>query len=517
MIELVVRGGRTIETGGSGSSRLSAPVDVGIAGGRIVALGEEVDAPDAAVLDAAGCVLAPGLVNGHTHSHELLHRGRSRKLPLEVWMHGPRPPFPIQPLSAEEVYTRTIVAGLEQLRGGATTIVDDVAFPGLDRTCIEAAFRAYDDLGARAYVGVSLLNRPYARAMPFADEELPASLGTTPPATTDARGAASRPADDLCATSPAATDDLLGLVRDLLGARSDSRVRFIVAPSAPQRCSDRLLVEAVGLAREAGAPAIMHVHETRLQAVTGQRWYGATMIEHLHELGVLGPGLSLIHGVWLTPRDVDLLAASNTTVQHNPVSNLRLGSGLAPVRAMLDAGVNVSLGTDGCGSCVTASTIDGVRQAALLHALRGDDPSTWVDAGEALTMATTAAARALLRDDLGRLEVGCRADLLCVRLDGPSFVPLNDPLRQLVHGAAAARIDTVVVDGRPVLAGGRVLTVDEPAALEAARELHRERAPELDRLDALVAGIQPAYLRIHHRCLAEPISPETYSARLSER
>ncbi|MGH7312070.1 MAG: amidohydrolase family protein, partial [Candidatus Rokuibacteriota bacterium] len=483
-----------------GAHAASEPVDVRIRDGRIEAVvpptAGSLGAPDA--LDVRGMLVVPGLVNGHTHSHETFHKGRYENLPLEVWMHYVRPPFPGPPLDAEAVYVRTMVAAIEALRGGATTVVDDVnQFPHLREDHIEAVFRAYEDVGLRALVSVSLFDRPFFRAVPYIEEEMPPALLAE---------LAAAPAPD--------PKRLLDLAANLIRRRHPhrNRVGFIVAPSAPQRCTDPFLADLLGLARQQRVPAIIHVHETRLQAVSGQLFYGKTMVAHLDDLGVLGPTLSLIHGVWLRPDDVARLARAGATVQHNPVSNLRLASGLGPVRALLDSGVNVSLGSDGCGSCTASRMLDVVGAAAMLHTLRGE-MGDWIGAREAWAMATVNGARALGFEDLGRVAAGHRADLVCYRLDGVGFTPLNDPLRQLVCGERGQSIDTVVVDGRVVMRSGRIVTVDEAALLAAAREVHARLLPDLTRSDALVDGIRPVYERIYRRCLAQPIPADTYSAR----
>jgi guanine deaminase len=496
----VLAGGRLCEAAEDGH-RLGDPVDVLIEDGSITG----VRAHDPAFLeragsvDARGLLVLPGLVNGHTHSHEILHRGRYPKLPLEVSMHYLRPPRPAFRLTPDELYVRTLLAAAEALRGGATTVVDDVnLFPHADEAAIDAVFRAYADSGLRAFVGVSLFDRRYFRAMPFVEEELPAETLAK-----------------LEALPSPQTGDVLELARRLAAEhapRPGRRVAACIAPSAPQRCTDELLVELAALARAEGIPAIVHVHETRLQAVTGQLQYGSTMVEHLHSLGVLGPGLSLVHAVWLTPHDLELLAASGATAQHNPVSNLRLGSGVAPVRELLRAGVNVSLGTDGCGSCVSASMRDAVRQAALLGGLRG--PGDWLSAAEALELATVSGARPLGLDGvIGRVEPGQRADLACYRLDGIAFAPLNDPLRQWAYAEQGQALDTVLVDGRVAVSGGAIVGFDEATLLEEARALHGRLTAAIERNDAFVDELRPVYERVHRRALATSIPAETIPAR----
>jgi guanine deaminase len=499
---LTLAGGRLLVEAGPGAHRLGDPVDIRVRGPIIEAIGPHDPAgprgPE--VVDVSGMLVVPGMINGHTHSHETFHKGRYENLPLEVWMHYLRPPFPPPPLGAEEVYLRTMLTALESLRGGATTVVDDVNhFPDLREDHIAAVFRAYEDAGLRALVSVSLFDRPFFRAVPFIEEEMPADV---------LADLAGRPGPD--------PQRLLDLAADLIERRHPARNRVgsIVAPSAPQRCTDGFLADLLGLARQAEVPAIVHVHETRLQAVTARLMYGKTMIAHLDDLGLLGPRLSLIHGVWLAPDDIARLARSGVTVQHNPISNLRLASGLAPVRALLRAGVNVSLGSDGCGSCSSLSMLHVVGAAADLHTLRGDDPREWVGAAEAWTLATANGARALgMEKVLGRIAPGYRADLVCYRLGGVGFTPLNDPLRQLVRGERGQSIDTVVIDGELVMRGGMMARVDEASLLAAAREAHARLLPDLVRCEALVGRIRPVYERIYARCLALEIPPDTYPAR----
>ena len=170
--------------------------------------------------------------------------------------------------------------------------------------------------------------------------------------------------------------------------------------------------------------------------VTGQLWYGCTPLEYLHQIGFMKPNTQFIHGIWLKPNEIDILAKTGVSVQHNPGSNLKVGSGLAPIRALLDAGVNVSMGTDGCGSIEGTDMQNALYLCGLLHKLRGDH-TKWVGATEALHAATVGGARALGRGrDLGAIEAGRTADLTAYRLDSIPFTPLNNAVSQLVFSAA---------------------------------------------------------------------------------
>ena len=268
------------------------------------------------------------------------------------------------------------------------------------------------------------------------------------------------------------------------------------------------------LADDFDLPIIIHVHETRLQVVTGHMFYGATMVEYLHRIGFLRPGVSLIHAVWLTPRDIEILAETGATAQHNPVGNFSLGSGLCPVRPLLEAGVNVSLGTDSCSSSFTVSMMKTLNAAALASNIHGREPDDWITADEAFSAATIGGARALgLGDDLGAVEVGRIADLNVWRLDSIAFTPLSDPLRQLVYCESDRDLDAVIVDGDIVMRDGRLLRIDEAAILAEAQEAYRELAPQFDAAESALVDVLSACKTIYHRCLDQEIAADTYPAR----
>jgi guanine deaminase len=269
------------------------------------------------------------------------------------------------------------------------------------------------------------------------------------------------------------------------------------------------------MADEFDLPVMIHVQETRLQVVTGQVMFGSTMIEYLDRIGFLKPKTALIHAIWLNPREIDILAHAGVTVQHNPICNLKVGSGIAPIRALLDAGINVSLGSDGCGSVETADMHKAVLAAALLHKVRGDDHTRWIGAMEAWRAGTVGGTRALGRErELGAIEVGRIADLTAYRLDRIPFVPLNDPLRQLVYAETGAGLDMAFVDGEPVVMNGRLTRIDEPKLVDEIRAEHEKLEPLIAEAEASVAPILAVYRRIYERCRQEPIAADTYPTRL---
>jgi guanine deaminase len=466
--------------------------DIWIEAGLIRVIRPHISPTSQRVIDASNLLLTPGLINGHFHSHEHFHKGRYDNLPLELWMHFVRPPTPPPPLTPEQVYLRTMIGAIEALRTGTTFVVDDVnQAPLYAQACIDAVFQAYEDIGLRALVSVSLFDRPFHRAVPFFDEEMPEPLRQP----LDAQG---KPDGDR----------LLALAENLAHCRhpQQHRVGYIVAPSAPQRCSDRFLTQLSELAARHNLPVMMHLLETRLQAVTGGILYGRSMVEHLAELGVLSPRLALQHCVWLSQQDVEKLAISQTTAVYNPLSNLKLGSGRMPVRDFLDAGVNVALASDGCGSRDSLNMLAVVQGAALLNKQPLEPPERWLSAEEAFQFATEGGARAFgFAGQLGKLAPGYRADLVGYRRDRPAFVPLNHPLRQLVYAETGAAIDLVVVDGRIVMQWGELTQIREADLIEQIHQTHQAILPHLEASEDSVKTFLPYYRKIYDRCLREAI------------
>ena len=478
------------------------PLDIVVEGDRIAAIVPEGQACEGEVLLMPDRLVAPGLVDGHLHSHEHFQKGRFENLPLELWMNYVRTVRPVT-LTPRQVYLRTLIGAIESLRSGATTIVDDMSTGGvLDPALIEAAFQAYEDAGIRAVVGFSMMDRAVVDNYLDVDAVFPPELAA------QLRG--------LPRPEPTA---VLDMVRRFAGHRHPSRDRVgvMVSPSAPHRCTPEFLARCRALADELDLPAAIHAQETRLQVVTGQGFYGKTMIARLHELGFLKPKTTLIHAVWLSPEELAMIADAGATVQHNAWSNLMLGSGAQPVRRVLEAGINLSMGADGCASTVTCNMLNVVGTAAALSKIRGDDYTRWLSAAEALRAATIGGATALgLGGSLGQVAVGMLADLVVYRLDTPAFTPLGDPIRQLVYAERGASIDAVMVAGRLLMRGGRITQFDETALLREIQQAYEALSPEFDAAEASVGPMRTAMEEIYRRSLALGLPRATFPARFPD-
>ena len=457
-------------------SPAATPADVLVAGDRIVAVGPNLAAPaDAARLDATGRLVLPGFVNAHTHAHNNLAKGSGDNWTLELFLNAGSAMF--RGRRAEEQYLSALLGAVEMVKTGATSAYDlflEIPAPSLES--IEAVVQAYSDVGLRAVVAPAVSDLFFYDTVPGLLDAMPQELR-----------------QEVEGRRPASGDPTLKTVRDALvrfRQAAGGRVQLAVAPTIPGQCSDAFLLGCARLAQEFGALLHTHLAESKVQALTGVRRYGVSLTRHLHDLGILGPRFTAAHAIWLDGDDIALLADAGASVAHNAASNMRLGSGIAPIAEMLARGVNVGIGTDGTACSDNLNMFAAVRFAALASKVRTPDYPTWVSSQQALTMATRGGARALgFGDALGAVAPGFLADLVLVDLGSTHLTPLNDLPNQLVYAETGAGVETVIVGGRIVVHGGRVLAVDEEAlrrkAQAAAEDLRARNRPEWDLVDRL--------------------------------
>jgi 5-methylthioadenosine/S-adenosylhomocysteine deaminase len=469
--------------------------DVTVEAGRIAVIGAPNRAVSdaAATIDASGMLLLPGLCNAHLHSMEMPLRGVVWGLPMELYRVCIAPLGMGTKISPEDVYARTRAAALEMLRNGTTMVVDDVVHESLEAEYVDAVLQAYADVGMRAMVTIHCEDRPWTESVPFLDDLVDA----------EAR-------EWLTAVGTPSTESLLETCEAAVGRWSEHElVSCIPGPSAPHRCTPELLSGLKEISTGAGLAFHIHVQETLMQATGGPLMFGKSMVAWLDELGLLDRGTTIAHGVWLSEEDIEIVARTGTSVVHNPISNLKLGSGIAPVRRLLAAGVNVALGGDGYTCNDRQDMFEAIKLAALLSDVRSSDFEQWLAPEEVLEMATVNGARANLLDGLGLIEEGSPADLALVRLDPPEFHPLNDPLAQAVFAGDARHVDTVIVGGEVLVEGGRALRIDEQAAwaasAESATRFLEAAGPFLERM----AGLMPAHREAYRRCV-EILSRDPY-------
>lgn len=358
--------------------------------------------------------VTPGLVNAHTHAAMALLRGVGDDLPLMRWLTERIWPLEKALVSEEFVYDGTRLAALEMLRAGVTCCSDMYFFP-------DASARALRDVGMRAVVGIIAVEFPSAYA---------------------------GDAEDYLRKGLAARDAL----------RDDPLTSFTLAPHAPYTVSDATFGRVAVLAEELDLPVHMHVHETRHEIDESVAQHGARPLARLDHLGLVSERLIAVHAVHLTDAEIALLAQRGASVAHCPASNLKLASGIAPVAALLAAGVNVAIGTDGAASNNRLDLLGETRLAALLAKGAAGDAGA-MPASSALECATLGGARALgLAREIGTIEVGKQADLAAFDLSAPEEVPCIDPVSHLVYSTDRGSVSDVWVAGSHVVRARQVVT-----------------------------------------------------------
>lgn len=452
---MIIKNGLVLRPDGS-----VGPLDIRIDGGRIAELGSPEPHQDEEILDARDRLIAPGLINTHCHSNENYFKGCFDNLPLELWLLFSYPVLSAPRQSAREIYVRTMLGCIEMLRSGCTTVVDFLyEMPETTAESVAAVLQAYRDSGMRVLLIVGFSDKVYYETTPMAMELL----------TPDLKERMDR--------EPLPTPEESLRLMDGLRERwhgLDNRIALGLGPSGPQRCSDRELEMTAAYAARHDLRIHIHTLETKMQAYTGRLYWGKTIIEHLHDLDFLSPRVSLNHAIWLTERDIDLVAESGATTTHNLLSNFKLGSGISPVPEMLTKGINVSLGTDGKSSNDSQDMYEVVKTVALLHKTQQPEFERWLGAPESWHMGTIGGAQSIgMRGQVGEIEVGQRADLVLFDLNTIPFTPFNNPLRQLVYCLPSSSVKTVLVEGTIVVDDGRMAGVDEQALLQEGNELGR--------------------------------------------
>ncbi|MGH7267374.1 MAG: amidohydrolase family protein [Candidatus Rokuibacteriota bacterium] len=467
--------------------RVLDPGHVLIEGRRLAAVGRGRYPGDRArheVHDAAGHIVMPGLVNGHTHSYANLVKGTLENIPLEIWMLYAMPQG--RHMEPEDVVINAALGAIDMLKGGVTCCLDQLAE---DRENLALVAREYRRIGLRAVLAPMFGDVAYGQTLP--------EVMTLP--------GGDRPHSGRRA--PPTADGILAMVEDLAAEchRPDEGIVIGVGPSGPQRCTDALLRGSADLADRLDLPIHTHLLETRAQEVTAYRLYGRSMVDHLDRLGFLRRRLSLAHAIWLTREEIDLVAARGASVVSNPVCNMGAGSGVPPLLHYRAAGVNVGLGTDGANGPGRQSMFEVMKAAGMAARIQDWDFARWPTAMDLLAMATSGSARALgLGDQVGSLEPGKQADLVLLRRDVPALTPLNDVAWQLVQGVPESAVERVIVGGRIVVDRGRVLTVDESAVLRAAAARGRRLLDACRDEVAAVRRLHPEMTAMLQRAYATP-------------
>lgn len=492
MRHLLIRGAEVLA---SAEAETPLRADILARDGRIVAVESGLMPPDAAteILDAENCIAIPGLINAHLHSSGNLQRGTLDGLPLEIFMLYEVPPLAAGPEDPHLVRLRTLLGAVEMLKLGITSVLDDAFFvPLCSTSSIDAIAGAYRDAGMRATLG---LDQPIVleyEKYPFLKDLLPEEFG---------REMEHAPRE----TAAGMAEHYRHLIDTWHGA-GEGRIAAAVSCSAPQRATPEYLQTLSEISRREDLPFFCHVLETKLQRVLGEEKYGRSLVRYIDELGVLDERCQVIHGVWIDDEDIEILARSGATVAHNPVCNLRLGSGVMPFRKLRDAGVPICLGTDEAVSDDSHNLWGAVKLVGLVHTLAERSDARWPKAPEILDCVWNGGSRVMRRDyPLGRIEPGAVADIALLDRNADAFMPLGDLRRQLVYNETGSSVRHTIVDGRIVVRDRRVTTIDEAALKAEVRAMEPALAAATCDLRNGAQRLEPYYRAMVERAHARDV------------
>ena len=399
--------------------------DIAIENGRIAAVGvlDEAAWQDAETRDCKGKLAMPGLVNAHTHAAMTLLRSYADDMNLMDWLE--KKIWPVEAkMSRGDIYWGTQLAAAEMLKSGTTAFAD-----------------MYGDMDIVAQV--------------VAETGMRASL---------ARGIIG-----VAPNGKQALEENKALYTEYHGA-ADGRITVMFGPHAPYTCPPDFLKGVVAEAQKVGAEIHIHLAETSGEVENCRKTYGKSPIALMEEAGVFECGVLAAHCVHISSGDLEIMKRRNVRVAHNPGSNMKLASGVAPVPEMLEAGICVALGTDGASSNNNLDMFEEIHLAALLHKVDTLDPQV-VPALTAVQMATENGARALgISDAVGKIEAGKRADIVLLDMQRLNWCPRHDVVSLLAYATNAAQVDTVLVDGKVLLDGGKLTTIDEERVLFEAQK-----------------------------------------------
>ncbi|MGM0875410.1 MAG: amidohydrolase family protein [Bacillota bacterium] len=436
--------------------------DLLIEGDEIKEIGRNiVEQPNDLVIDCTDKLIMPGLINAHIHSQENLFKGNIDNLPLELWMLYTYPPMNYGPISNRLIYLRTMLGAIGMLKSGVTSVQDDsyeLPFSTLEGE--SAVIQAYIDSGLRANVSMAEITQHLCDMIPYLREIIPEDVQKSIP-------------------TPRSSDEIFYINEEIIQEWNGKEdVKIVVSPSAPQRCDIDHLQRMFKLAEKYDVPYHLHICETRAQRITGHEFYQSSITRFADQVGILAPRTTIAHNIWLDSEDIAVYAKNGVNAVHNPISNLKLGSGIMPILKLQEKGINICLGTDGMSSNDTYNIFEVMKTTALLHKVTQPDYRKWLTSGQVLEMATKNAARSLMRsNEIGSLEKGKKADMLILDLNTDAFGPLTTPANvknHLVYCENGTSIEKSIIKGKIVIDNYKIVSIDEKSLLSELRGLMPE-------------------------------------------
>lgn len=457
------------------------------------------------VIHAERRLLLPGFFNAHYHSHDTLQKGCFETLTLDHWG-AIAMPHAYGRRSREELRARTLVGALECIRSGITTVQDMTSLNPFDGDDLDVVLQTYDEVGLRCVFAPQFANVGRMKVRAFYKDLIPE--------------------DQIWRLSGASRQfhegaDIVGIVEEAIVSRIDKYklVTFGIGPSSPEACSRDLWEKVADLSARRNLPIYTHIYENKGMTHIARTAYGewqGSLVRYLGECGALGPLLSLAHSVWLLPEEIELIARTKTNIVINPIGNLKTRSGIAPIREILNAGVNTGIGCDNCSCSDVQNMFQAMKLFATLPSVT--DPEEGPPyASDAIRAATLSGALSSGRTDLGDIAIGKRADLSIIDLRDISYVPLNSVARQVVYTEGGRAVESVIIDGRAIMIDRRVLTIDEDALYNEVAAVMPELLVELQKIRDRLAPIRPYIAAAEARTWEADIGVDRYVSRNSRR
>jgi 5-methylthioadenosine/S-adenosylhomocysteine deaminase len=485
---ILITGARVLDP--EGELHRPAAQDILVEDRIIVAVGEEARSRGQAstAFDARGLIVTPGFVNAHCHSHDTLLRGLFEQMTLEAWG-AVTFPFNWPPRRTTEVAVRTRAHAVECLVNGITTVQDMVTIVDFEPDHAAAVANAYSEASIRAIVAPQYSDLAGRAGVPFVDECFSAE-------------------EIACLGDGNNFKPIAEKLQSIFASEPPPGVSWALGPVQPQICSDDFLQWTANYSADAGLRLYMHLYETQAEAVLARRTLQSDMgsaVRRLTRLGVATPRLTIAHGVWITHAEIDELARRGVGLATNPVTNLKLMNGFAPIRRYHDAGVATGLGCDNSSASDAQNIFQAMKTFALLWGMQspsGDEMA----AVAAFRAATVGGAKLLgLEGEVGRVAPGYRADLTFIDATGPVWRPLNSAVRQLVYGESGRGVIHVMAGGRFVVTDGKCRSIDEASLCRDIDHTREAMEADLAAVQRNATMLAKPHAAVAARVAAEPL------------
>ncbi len=430
-------------------------LDIMIEDSTITRISPNLDEDADKIIDASGKVVMPGLIDAHTHSEQILSKGLVENLPLEPWLIYV---YSGKSMSPRELYVASSLIACELVKTGTTSILDNayfVPFDIVERT--EAILKAYIDVGMRATVAPLITDSKNPTGYPV---ELLDNFDPT----------------QIPQPSMPTIDEIEPQFRDLLKQWPDGRhprMSLSLSPAGPTYASKEYMKRVADLAAEFNVGLHTHLLETKAEMVAGLNRFSMPTVRYLKEIGWLGPKCSFAHGVWMAKEDIQDLVETDSAIIHSPISNLKLGSGVAPVQMMRDLGLTVAIGSDDPSCNDSANMFEVMKMAGLCGKLYGSYDN-WLTSSDVMKMCWKNGAK-VLNKKVGALAPGYLADITILHMNSLFMMPKNNFFNQLVYSESGSSVETVIIDGQVVVDDGVITTVN-------VKELHAEAQEMITRI-----------------------------------